>query len=314
MKSTIASIYLAAALSISGAPLLAQAWEPSGSLTLQIPFAAGGSTDTMGRVLAQAVEDVTGWNVIAENRTGGGGVAMFTGIANMPPNNQIVGFGVNEPIVVNMATRGDELSFQMDSFDYIGTVARGYLAILAAGDAPFSDMASAVQYAREHGPLAVSIEAAGQRGLIDAIAERENIEFQYVASSGAAESIRLLLGGQIQLAFASGEEIPYVRSGDVQVIASASPSRIEHSPEAMTLIESGYEVYVDPVWYLAVTAGTDEAASAAIASAFDAALADPRVVEIVRNMTQSDPVNLGPDGTRQMMTNALENALRIFGE
>ena len=65
-------------------------WQPDGDIRLQIGFGAGGSTDVMGRVLAKTIEEQTGWNVIAENKTGGGGMAMFTMISKMPKNNNFL--------------------------------------------------------------------------------------------------------------------------------------------------------------------------------------------------------------------------------
>ena len=88
-------------------PQVNSGWKPDGVMTLQIGFGAGGSTDTMGRVLAKVMKDQTGWNIIAENKTGGGGVAMFTGIAKMPPRGKVIGLGVNMPILVNLVRRGD---------------------------------------------------------------------------------------------------------------------------------------------------------------------------------------------------------------
>ena len=59
-------------------PSLAPAagWSPGGSIKLQIGFGAGGSTDTLGRLVAAKVEENTGWNVVVENKPGGGGVAI----------------------------------------------------------------------------------------------------------------------------------------------------------------------------------------------------------------------------------------------
>ena len=94
-KSSVAGLLAVLCLALSG-PANA-AWKPDGVMTLQIGFGAGGSTDTMGRVLAKVIKDQTGWNIIAENKTGGGGVAMFTGIANMPPDGKVIGLGVNMP-------------------------------------------------------------------------------------------------------------------------------------------------------------------------------------------------------------------------
>ena len=88
IKARIAGLVLAAATAFAGA-VNADDWSPDGPLMFQIGFGAGGSTDTMGRVLAKVMKDQTGWNIIAENKTGGGGVAMFTGISKMPPPGEV---------------------------------------------------------------------------------------------------------------------------------------------------------------------------------------------------------------------------------
>ena len=63
-----------------------------------IGFGAGGSTDTMGRVIAKVMKEQTGRNVVVENKPGGGGAAMFTKVAKSKPNGQVVGMGVSTPI------------------------------------------------------------------------------------------------------------------------------------------------------------------------------------------------------------------------
>ncbi|MEY8842336.1 hypothetical protein AB9K41_25175, partial [Cribrihabitans sp. XS_ASV171] len=117
----LASWAAAAVIALAGA---AQAeWKPDGPLTLQIGFGAGGSTDTIGRIVAKVMKEQTGWNVIAENKPGGGGVGMFTGIANRPADGTVIGLGVNMPLLVNLVNRPDQLQFDLDSFDYLGTAA-----------------------------------------------------------------------------------------------------------------------------------------------------------------------------------------------
>lgn len=141
----------AAALLAFGAPASAQNWEPSKPLTILIGFGAGGSTDTMGRVLADVISEQTGWNVIVENRPGGGGVAMFTGVSQKPVDNHTIGMGVGIPVLVQLVQRGDQLPFTIDSFDYLGTIATAELALVASADAPFDDLQGMIAYAQEQG-------------------------------------------------------------------------------------------------------------------------------------------------------------------
>ena len=302
----------AAAFLACGAPAVAQDWEPSGPLTILIGFGAGGSTDTMGRVLADQISEQTGWNVIVENRPGGGGVAMFTSLSQMPVDNYTIGMGVGIPVLVQLVERGDQLPFDIDSFDYLGTIATAELALVASADAPFDDLQGMIAYAQEQGALPVATMAPPQVLMMNAAMRQSGAEFNLVTADGGAEVIQLILGGQVLAGFASGEHFPYLESGDMKVIASANANRLSYDPDTPTFIESGVDAYVDAVFFLAMRDGTDPAAAAAIAAAIDAAVQSDAVAEIVRNAVQGPAVNLGPEGARMMMVNGLANAQRLF--
>ena len=304
----------ASALMVLTAPLSAEDWKPKGSLTLQIGFGAGGSTDTMGRVLAKVIEDQTGWNVVAENKTGGGGVAMFTGIAKMPPRGQVIGLGVNMPILVNLVNRGAELPFDLNSFDYIGTLAKAELALVAAADAPFDDLPGLIAYAKEQGNLPVAFGAPPQKLLMGVATRETGATFNMVTTKGGAESMKLILGGQVLAGFSSGEHFPYAEAGSMKVIAGSNADRLSYAPEVGTFIDAGINAYVDPVFYLATTAGTDPAAVSAIAAAVENALKAPEMVDIVANATKGAPLNLGPEGTKKMMVDGLSNVAVLFAK
>ncbi|SFR45166.1 Bug family tripartite tricarboxylate transporter substrate binding protein [Litoreibacter janthinus] len=309
--STLKAVGAAALIAFS-APVAAQDWEPNGPVTIEIGFGAGGSTDTMGRVLAEVIKDQTGWNVIVENRPGGGGVAMFTSLSQRPVDNQTIGMGVGIPVLVQLVQRGDELPFDIDSFDYLGTIAKAELALVASADAPFDTLEEMIAYAKEQGDMPLATMAPPQVLMMKATTKVSGVDFNLVTADGGAEVIRLILGGQVLAGFASGEHAPYLESGDMKVIASANQARLSYAPETLTFIESGVDAYVDAVFFLAMKAGSDPAASAAIAAAIDEAVQSPEIAEIVRNAVQGDPINMGPNGARQMMVDGLENAERLF--
>lgn len=296
------------------APVAASDWKPNGPLTIQIGFGAGGSTDTMGRVLAQVMKENTGWNIVVENKPGGGGVAMFTGVSQRPANGSVIGMGVSIPVLVQLVNRGDQLPFDLESFDYLGTVAKAELALVASKDAPFDDLAGMIEYAKSQGTLPVATMAPPQVLLMKQAMAKSGAEFNLVTADGGAKVMKLILGGQVLAGFGSGEHYPYLESGDMKVIAGANQSRLSYAPDAKTFIESGIEAYVDPVFFLAMRSGTDPAAVEAIAAAIDEATKAPEFAEIVRNAVKGDPINMGPDGTRQMMVDGLANARVLFAK
>lgn len=303
---------VALGLTVSASAALAE-WAPSGPLKLQIGFAAGGSTDTMGRVIAQVMKEQTGWNIIAENKTGGGGVAMFTGISQRPADGSVIGLGVNMPILINLVKRGDTLPFDLDSFDYLGTITRAQLAIVARADAPFDDVAGMIEYAKANDGLPIAFSAVPQKFLMEAVDKKAGAGFRFVSTKGGAENMKLILGGQVQVGFASGEHLQYLKTGDMKMIASVNDARHTYAPDVETVIEAGYDVYVSPMFYFATGAGTDPEAKEALSAALAEALTDEKVREVVRNAASSEVLNLGPEGTRKMMTDGIENVRVLFG-
>ena len=289
-------------------------WKPDGVITLQIGFGAGGSTDTMGRVLAKVIKDQTGWNIFAENKTGGGGVAMFTGIAKMPPRGKVIGLGVNMPVLVNLVRRGYELGFDLDSFEYLGTISKAELSLVASAEAPFDDLQGLIDHAKRAGGLPVAYGAPPQKLLMDVAARESGASLDMVTTKGGAETMKLILGGQVLAGFSSGEHLPHAEAGKMKVIASANAVRLSYAPDVGTFVEAGINAYVDPYYYLATTKGTDPEAVEEIAKVIDRALRSPEMVEIVGNTIRNKPLNLGPRGTKNMMVDGLANVGVLFAK
>ena len=239
-RTKIASMVAGFAMAISGAAF-AQGWEPDGTLRVEIGFGAGGSTDTMGRVIANVMAEQTGWNIIAENKTGGGGLAMFTGISQRPATGNVIGLGVNMPILINLNRRADELPFDLDSFAYLGTVARAQLALIARADAPFDTIDEMVAYSKANDGLPIGFGAPPQRLLMEVVNRQTDAGFRFVTTEGEAETQKLLLGGQVLAGFSAGTHIQYLESGDFKMIASANDARHTYAPDTPTFRESGYD-------------------------------------------------------------------------
>ena len=313
MRTKIAGLVLAAVTAFAGVAN-AEDWAPNGPLMFQIGFGAGGSTDAMGRVIAKVMEEQTGWNIVVENKAGAGGVAMFTGISKAKPNGQVIGMGVSTPILLQLVVRPDKLPFDADGFDYLSSVARGQLAIVAGKDAPFDDLKSMVEYAKANGPVTVALNAKPQKFVLDAVAKETGAEFQFVSTKGGAESMKLLLGGQVMASFSGGSHAAYLESGDMKMIAVGNEDRHDYAPNVMTVAEQGYGVYLDPYFYIATTKGTDPAILAALSNAISNALASDEVVKIVRNAAKTKVLDLDPEATRAMMVDGLPIMKKLVGK
>lgn len=306
---------LAAAAALFAASAAQADWAPRGPLTLQIGFGAGGSTDTLGRIVAEKMEEQTGWNIVVENRPGGGGLAMFTGIANRPADASVIGLGVSMPILVNLVNRPDEVPFDLDSFDYLGTAARAELGLFTRADAPYDDVPGLVEHAREEGGAAIAFDAKPQELAMRFVAaQEEGVDFQFLSTTAGGEITQLVLGGQAAAGFFAGEQFPFLESGELKMLASFNATRHGYAPDTPTLQEQGYDIYVDPFWFFAATAGTDEEARAALVEAIDNALADEDVQRLVQNTLRAPVSNAGPEETERMIKEGLDTVGQLFAQ
>ena len=102
MKTTIAVAF--AALLLPSAPSRAQDAYPSKTITMIIPFAAGGSTDVIGRLVAEGLRSVLGQPMLVDNRGGAGGALGTAAVAKAPPDGYTIGVGTASTLAINPAT------------------------------------------------------------------------------------------------------------------------------------------------------------------------------------------------------------------
>ena len=285
---------------------LAEDWSPKGSIKLHVGFGAGGSTDTLGRIVAAKVEENTDWNIVVENKPGGGGVAMLSSLMNAKPDGQILGLAVNVPILLNLAKRGDKLPFKIDTFDYIGTITKGEVALVAKADAPFNDIDSFIKLAKTK-KLALAFDAMPQQMIMSAVKNQAGVEFKFVKHKSGAEQIQSILGGHVDAGCPAGAHIKYLENGDLKMIAAFGKDRFSYAPETKTLIETGYNFYLDPYYYLVAPKGLPANVKATLADVFDKAIHSDKVKTAISNTLKAQPYNLGPDGTYKMLSDGVKD-------
>ncbi len=307
LKSIKALSMGAIALGLSASLAMAQDWQPDGPITVNVGFGAGGSTDTLSRVLASEIEKNTGWDVVVQNRPGGGGVAMLSGLMRADADGRTLGIGVTIPIVMQLAARGDSLPFKADSFDYVGTISAAPLAVVSPPAAPFEDFKGLVEFAKANGGANVGYDANDQLMIMQALNNTENAGFRPVSFNTTAEVIQAMLGGHIDAGFAGGSHVEYINSNRLKMLASATADRHSYAPESETLVEQGYPFYVDGYFFIAAPGGLDAAASAALGKAVSDAVASDAVVEVTSAMSL-EAVNIGSEATLRSMVEGAKTA------
>lgn len=311
----VKSLLAVAALNLALIPMQASAssqWQPSGPIKLQIGFGAGGSTDTLGRIIAADIEKNTQWDVVVENKPGGGGVAMFSKLYRAKPNGLTIGMGVNIPILMNLVLRGEKLPFKADSFDYLGTVTVAPLAIVAKADAPFDNFKELVAYSQKNKGALFGFDAKPQEMTIRAVNKQDGGNFKLVSHKSGNEVLKNILGGHVVAGYSAGSHIKYLKSGELKMLAVATANRQAYSPDTQSLIEQGYDYAVEPYFYLAAPKGLPAEAKEALAKAIDDAIRSPKATEMIVNTMFAEPTNLGPEKTLTKLVDGVDDIQKLI--
>ncbi|SIT12445.1 tripartite tricarboxylate transporter substrate binding protein [Paracoccus saliphilus] len=282
-------------------------------LTLRVGFNPGGSADTIGRLLADSIEKSTGWKVTVENVGGGGGIVMATGLNREKSDGKIIGLGVSSAMNYGVAS-DPSLPLTIEDFDYLGTVASSPAAIMAGADAPFDDMPGLVNWARQNGGAVVGVNERGAELIIRAIAKTENVDLKTISTRGGAEVLQNIMGGHIVAGFDGGRHVDYMTSGDMKMIAAATNDRHSYAPNVSTLKEQGFDYVLEPWFILMAPIGLPEDAKAAIATQINIAAQSTKLKQAVMNTFGVEPLNLGVEGTTEMMIEAYALANRLVAE
>ena len=290
-------------------------WQPNGSVNFTIGFGAGGSTDTLGRVIASEIERLKGWNIIVQNKPGGGGVAMFSGLnKTAKKDGTAIGMGVNTPIQISIALKGKNFPVQVDSLTYVGTVSRGPSSIVSRGDAPYNNLPEFIAWSKKNGGKGIFVsQSPDQAAFIKKLNAENGLNLKTLSVKGGAYAMKALLGGEADLIISTGPHVPMLKGGTVKMIAVTTPHRHAYSPDTKTLKEYGINYEVTPYFFLALPGGTDKTVQDAWADVLDQALQTDAVKAIISRLG-GDRVNLGPEGTKANMAKGIANFTTLFGK
>jgi tripartite-type tricarboxylate transporter receptor subunit TctC len=253
---------------------------PTRPVRFIVAFAAGGPTDTIGRILAQSLSEYFGQQVVVENRVGAGGNVGMADVLSSPPDGYTIGFVAPNNAINTSLYEHMPFDFVRDSTPVAGTmklanVMEVNLAFPAQNLAEFIAMAKAnpgkINFAS--GGVGTSPHMSGE--LLEAMA---GIKLTHVAYRGTAPAMTDLLGGQVPVLFDNlPGSIQQIQSGRVRALGVTTGKRVESIPDVPTIGETvpGYEVFV---WYgICAPKGTPPEIVDKLNAAVNAVLADAKL-------------------------------------
>ena len=221
-RATKAMLWLAALMVGCASVLPAAAADfPSKPVTLIVPWAAGGSTDTCMRILAENAAKHLGQPVIVENKPGGGGTV---GPATMAATAKPDGYTLSQiPMGVfrlphTMKTTWDPLK----DFSYIIQLTGYTYGIVVKKDAPWNTLKELLDYAKANpGKVTYATPGVGvmQHVTMEKLARKEGIKWIHVPQKGGIEVITATMGGHVMVGAETSGWAPQVESGDLRLLA-----------------------------------------------------------------------------------------------
>jgi tripartite-type tricarboxylate transporter receptor subunit TctC len=244
-RRAFASIVLAACLPLAALPAAAQNF-PKGPVKIIVPFPPGGPTDTVGRLLAQKLQETWGQPVLLDYKPGAGTVIGADFVAKSAPDGLTIGM-VNSSLAVNPALRKKLPYDTQKDLAGVTQLFNMQLAIVARPDAPFNNLKELIEYARKNpGKLNYGTPGAGSTTHLGAeLLKREaGFEMQHVAMKGSAPAHTELMGGRLDLVVDPFLSIlPYVQGGRMKVIATMGDKRVAgHDYPTVAEIIPGFNV------------------------------------------------------------------------
>lgn len=275
LATALASTALVALLS----PAAAQGY-PERPITMIVPFAAGGPTDVVARIVSEHMSRTLGQQVVIENVTGAGGTTGITRGAEAEPDGYTIMMG-------HMGTHGAAPALYPDlrydpatDFAPIGLAAGTPIVIVARNDLPADDLDGFIAYAKDN-EAALNQAHAGVGSVSHSTGTLLNaqlgIEPVAIAYKGTGPALNDLMAGTVDyMADQIVNVAPQITAGTIKAYAIATPERSPALPDVPTTAEAGLPDYQVSAWNAVFAPkGVSEEIVLELSEALSAALDDP---------------------------------------
>jgi tripartite-type tricarboxylate transporter receptor subunit TctC len=273
-------------------PAAAQAY-PSHSITMVVPFSAGGPTDTIARIMAERMGKALGQTVVVDNVTGAAGSIGVGRVARAAPDGYTLSIGHWSTHVVNGAVY--DLSYDLlKDFEPVAMIATNPQLIVTNTTVPASNLTELIAWLKANQEK-VSVGTAG----VGSASHVGGIYFQniigakllFVPYRGTAPAMQDLIAGRTDLMLdQAANSLPWVRSGKIRAYAVTAKTRMVAAPDIPTVDEAGLPRLYISVWHaIWVPKGTPKDIVVRLNASVVETLADPAVHQRLTDLGQEIP-------------------------
>lgn len=261
--ATVLACFATTALVPSLALAQAPAWPAKQSIRIISPYAPGGTTDVLARLLAQPLQQKLGQTVIVENKGGAGGNVGTDYVSKAAPDGYTLLLAASGPIVISPSLYAKIPYDSINDFTFVAPIANASFVVLAnpaSGITSIKDLIARVKKGEK-----INFASAGSGTPQHIIGEMFNqaagIKMQHIPYKGSGPAMNDLLAGQVPISFENPvPAMPHVKGGKIKVLASTGADRSAAFPDLPTVAELGLPGFDAKPWYgLLAPAGLDPA-------------------------------------------------------
>lgn len=275
---------LGAGISVSRAGAAATAF-PERPVTLAVGFPPGGGGDLYGRLIATAMGRTLKQTVVVENKAGAGGNIAAGLVAKSPPDGYTILLAMSGNLAVSPALKPSSLPYKVpDDFAPIGLILEAPHGLFVAPNSKFKTAKELLAAAKTREMTFASTGAGGAAHIgMERIKELGKLKLLHIPYRGSGPAITDLLGGQVDMFFATASPLmPQVRQDALRLLAVSGESRNPSLPDVPTFKELGIDMTLTQWYGLAAPAGTPADIVRVLSNHLSKALQDPQVREVIR--------------------------------
>jgi tripartite-type tricarboxylate transporter receptor subunit TctC len=282
----------------------AGAW-PEREIVFVVPYAAGGPTDILARLVGQKLQEQLGQSVIIDNKPGGNGSIGAVTAARAEADGYTMYLGGISTMSVAPAL-SSELPYDPNAdFAPVSLLSRQAILLMAARDFQVKDLGEFVAAAKaDPGGVSYATSGNGTSGHMAAELFQLSaaVELNHIPYKGSAPALNDLMGGQVNAMFGTMlAAVPNVRSGAIHAIAVSGDKRSAALPDVPTFAEQGLKDYEPGSWNgIYVPDGTPSVVIDKLNAAIEVALKSPDLAEKLAS-DGSVPAHSSPEGLAELM-------------
>jgi tripartite-type tricarboxylate transporter receptor subunit TctC len=274
---------------------------PSRPVRIISPYAAGGTPDTIARLLAKQLTKRFNQNFVVENKLGANGTIASDTVATAPADGYTLLLASDGPIIITPLIRPvpDPLARLVP----INLVGESAFVLMARTDLPVRTLADVIALAKKQRLTFGSAGVGSQHHLAgELLKARASIDLMHIPYKGSAEALTDLVGKRIDLLFGGiPPSVPFIQAGTVRPIAVTSETRSAKLPDVPTIAELGFPGYRVAFWAgLMAPAGTPQTVITKLNSAASEAVKSPEMMAQLQRLGV-DPLNYGPKRFRERL-------------